>query len=418
MYFYSKTTFEILPDEMILEICRYLHCSHVLYSFFDLNSRLNRTITSYCQHVWFRRASYKQLLYIYDYILPRIGSFVISLTIHPLHQSSFPSSLKQQMSNIFPNLKTLTLTSWTSENLLSVMIESLQQMTYLEKLVIQELSCSSIIKDGNFLEKIFNIKNNFLNKIIFDYDCDSFNLNNYLQNNFISYHIIYLTIQLDTLLDLSIVIQFIPNIYQLDVSIRNSSLKPVPFTTTLPFLKEFSIWTIHWYSHFDDLIPLLSIVPSIEKFSLTISTRDSKLINGKNLFSILPSQLKQFNYTVCYYPYENDDHFNIKSLQSIPVIYSISEIDKRIFLHTLPYSSSRLIIRSNLAKNIPTKDIYQMYSKIDQIQVYTMTNLSDAFPMIGQCRRVRELTLLIANEPIIPDPQTTSSGRLKYLIKK
>jgi hypothetical protein len=322
------------------------------------------------------------------------------------------------MSNIFPNLKTLTLTSWTSENLLSVMIESLQQMTYLEKLVIQELSCSSIIKDGNFLEKIFNIKNNFLNKIIFDYDCDSFNLNNYLQNNFISYHIIYLTIQLDTLLDLSIVIQFIPNIYQLDVSIRNSSLKPVPFTTTLPFLKEFSIWTIHWYSHFDDLIPLLSIVPSIEKFSLTISTRDSKLINGKNLFSILPSQLKQFNYTVCYYPYENDDHFNIKSLQSIPVIYSISEIDKRIFLHTLPYSSSRLIIRSNLAKNIPTKDIYQMYSKIDQIQVYTMTNLSDAFPMIGQCRRVRELTLLIANEPIIPDPQTTSSGRLKYLIKK
>ena len=128
-----------LPDEMILEICRYLHCSHVLYSFYDLNSRLNRTITSYCQHVWFRRASYKQLLHIYQYILPRIGSFVVSLTIHPLHHSSFPISLKQQMSNIFPNLKTLTLTSWTSENLLLLMIESIQQMNCLEKLVIQEL---------------------------------------------------------------------------------------------------------------------------------------------------------------------------------------------------------------------------------------------------------------------------------------
>ncbi|CAF2393856.1 unnamed protein product [Rotaria sp. Silwood2] len=109
MYFYARTTFEILPDEIILEICRYLHCSHVLYSFFDLNTRLNKTITSYCQHVWFRRASYKQLLYIYQYILPRIGSSVLSLTIHPLHQVSFPSSFKHQISNIFPNLKNFNI---------------------------------------------------------------------------------------------------------------------------------------------------------------------------------------------------------------------------------------------------------------------------------------------------------------------
>jgi len=49
--------------------------------------------------------------------------------------------------------------------------------------------------------------------------------------------------------------------------------------------------------------------------------------------------------------------------------------------------------------------MYQMYSKIDQIQVYMMRNLSDIFPIIGQCRRVRELTLLTGNEPI-----DTSSG--------
>jgi len=417
MYFYFQTTFEIFPDELILEICRYLHCSHVLYSFSDLNFRLNRTITSYRQHVWFRRASYKQLLHIYEYILPRIGSSVISLTIHPLHQASFPSSFKQQLSNIFPNLKTLTLTSWTSENFLSIMIEGLQKMNYLEKLVIQELSCPPTIQHIDFLEKIFNIKNNFLKNIIFDYDCDSFNLNNHLKNNLISDHILYLTIQLDTLLDLSILIHFIPNIYHLDVSIKNSSLKPVIFKNTLPFLKEFSIWIIHWYSHFDDLIPLFSIVPSIEQFSLTISTRDFDLVNGKKLHSILPSQLKQFNYTVCYYPYENFDQSNIdiiqKSWQSIPVICSISENDRRIFLHTLPYSSTRLTIRSGLAKNMPTKNIYQMYSKINQIQVYTMTNLSDTFPILGQCRRVRELTLLTANESTISNSQATSSGRSK-----
>lgn len=414
MYFYRKSTFEIFPDEIILEICRYLHCSHVLYSFFDLNSRLNRTITSYCQHVWFRRASYKQLLHIYQYILPRIGSSILSLTIHPLHQASFPSSFKEQISNIFPNLKTLTLTSWTSENLLLFIINSIQQMKYLQKLVIQELSCSLAIDDRDFIEKIFNNKNSSLTNIIFDYDCDSFNFINHSINNIISHNILHLTIQLDSLMDLSLLIHFIPNIYQLDVSFKNSSLKQVPFNITLPFLRILSLWAIHWYSNLDDLISLFPIVPSIEQLSLTISTRDESLINGEKLLSILPCQLKQFNYTVCYYSVENYNLNSIKnSWQSIPIVCSVSEIDQRIFLHTLPYASSRLTIRSSLAKNISTKDIYQMYSKVDQIQVYTMTNLSETFPIIGQCRRVREITLLTANEPITLTSQSESSGRLK-----
>jgi hypothetical protein len=301
------------------------------------------------------------------------------------------------------------------------MFESLEKMNYLEKLVIQELSSSSGIEDRDFLQKILTIKNNFLTNIIFDYDCDSFNLNNSSKNYFLSNHILYLTIQLNTLQDLSILIHFIPNIYQLDVTIKNSSLESVSFQTQLLFLKQFSIWTIHWYSHFNDLRSLFSIAPSMEQFSLTISTRDIDLINGEKLRSILPSQLKQFHYTVCCYIYDNYEQFHIdkmkKSWQSIPVIYSFSENDKRIFLHTLPYSSSRLIIRSSLAKSMSsTKDIHQMYSKIDQIQVYTMNNLLDIFPMLTQCRRVRELTLLTANELIISHTQTTSSGKLKVQI--
>ncbi|CAF0765737.1 unnamed protein product [Rotaria sp. Silwood1] len=414
MHFYSRTTFEILPDEMILEICQYLHCSHVLYSLFDLNIRLNQTITFYCRHVWFRRASYKQLLYIYQYVLPRIGSSVLSLTLHPLHQASFPSSFKHQISNIFPNLINLTLTSWTSENLLSFIIDTLHEMKYLQKLIIQELSCSSSIRNIDFIEKIFNIKTNFLTDITFDYDCDSFDFINHSINNIISHNILSLTIQLDTLMDLSILINFIPNIHRLDVSFKNSSLRKVCFNIILPFLKEFSVWAVRWYSQLVDLKSLLQIVPLIETFSLTISTRDFNLINGTKLLSILPSQLKQFNYTVCYYPSKNYDYSNINmiktSWKSIPVIYSISDIDKRIFLHTLPYSSSRLTIRSSLAKNMPNKDMHSIYSKIDQIQVYMMMNLSDTFPIIGQCRRVRELTLLTENESKISNSQFTSSA--------
>ncbi|CAM2697535.1 unnamed protein product [Rotaria socialis] len=397
MYFSSTTTVECLPDEIILEICRYLHCSHVLYSLFDLNSRINRSITSYCQHVWFRRASYKQLLYIYQYILPRIGSSVLSLTIHPLHQASFPLSFKHQISNIFTNLNTLTLTSWSSENLLSFIIETIPEMKSLQKLVIQELSCSSPKQNIELIEKLFNIKNSLLTNIIFDYDCDAFDLVDHGFTNYISCHnILNLTIQLDTLMDLSSLIHLIPNIHRLDVSLKNSSLGHVPFRVKFPFLKE------------------LSIVPSIEIFSLTISTRDFNLINGTKILSILPSQLKQINYSVCYYPYESWEYFNVdiikKSWQSIPMIYSISEIDKRIFLHTLPYSSSRLTIRSSLAKNMPNKEMYQIYSKIDLIQVYSMINVADTFPIIGQCRRVRELTLFTAKDSTISKSTCISSA--------
>ncbi|CAF3328288.1 unnamed protein product, partial [Rotaria sp. Silwood2] len=71
-------------------------------------------------------------------------------------------------------------------------------------------------------------------------------------------------------MDLSSLIYLIPNIHRLDVSFKNSSLSKVPFNITLPFLKEFSVWAVHWYSHLDDLKSLLQIVPSIEEFSLTI----------------------------------------------------------------------------------------------------------------------------------------------------
>lgn len=405
--------FEDLPDEILLEICRYLHCSHVLYSFFDLNSRLNRTITSYSQHVWFRRASYCQLLHIYEYILPRIGSQILSLTIHPLHQSSFPGYFKSQLANLCPFLKNLTLTSWRSENLLELMLDNVKQMIYLEKLAIQELSCSSTTNDRTFLENILRIENGYLNKIIFDYDCDSFHLQDFFSlEYFHADHIRYLTIQLDSLTDLSILIHSIPEIIQLDVTIRDSSLESVSFTRILPCLKDFSLWCVHWYSHLTDLPVLLELAPSIERFSLTISTRDSDLIDGDKLRSILPSQLQQFHYSVCFHASECYEQLDLTRLltswQPIPIVYSICEEDKRIFLHTLPYSSSRLIIRSSLAKNIPRKDFSSMYSNINQIQVYTMKNLSDIFPILVQCRRVRELTLLTALDLTISHPTTGS----------
>ena len=398
---------EIFPDEILLEICRYLHCSDVLYSFFDLNSRLNRTITSYCQHVWFRRASHKQLLHIYEQILPRIGSTVVALTIHPLHQSSFPQAIQLQLSKLFSNLKTLTLTSWTSANLIQTMIDHLQEFEYLEKLVIQELTSSDDLSDWTFLKEIFTLKNRFLTNLTFDYDCDSFDLKKSVTTPCSSYNLQQLTIQLETINDFVYLTSFIPNIVHLDVSIKNSSLKCNLTFSKLLHLKRFSLWIIYWYSQYEDLIPLLAFAPLIEQIFVTISTRDLNLILGTRIHSILPTQLKQFHYTVCYNSYDDFDSNLIEQIKQswsslMPIRLSSNENDKRIFLHTLPYSNSRLIIRSSLAKNMPVDNLDEIYSKVDQIQVYTMTNISDIFPILKQSHRVRELTLLIPTKPTVP----------------
>ena len=55
-------TLETLPDETLLEICKYLLCGDILQSFFGLNSRMTRMITQYCQHVSLHRVSISQSL--------------------------------------------------------------------------------------------------------------------------------------------------------------------------------------------------------------------------------------------------------------------------------------------------------------------------------------------------------------------
>jgi hypothetical protein len=68
----SLSSFEILPDEMILYVCHYLRGADILYSFYNLNTRLNITITGYCRYVNLMAVSYKQFDYAVSNVLPQI----------------------------------------------------------------------------------------------------------------------------------------------------------------------------------------------------------------------------------------------------------------------------------------------------------------------------------------------------------
>src|ERR1700722_15073144 len=74
---------EMLPDEMLLEIFQYLSTADVLYSFFNLNSRFNRTISNSIHHINLTLSTYDQFDYICTIVLNEFNycSTVRSLTI-------------------------------------------------------------------------------------------------------------------------------------------------------------------------------------------------------------------------------------------------------------------------------------------------------------------------------------------------
>ena len=72
------STFETLPDEMILHICQYLRNADIPYSFFNLNIRLNTTIYHFTHYLNLTYVTYKQFDSILTNVSPQIISNVYS----------------------------------------------------------------------------------------------------------------------------------------------------------------------------------------------------------------------------------------------------------------------------------------------------------------------------------------------------
>ena len=73
--------FEVLPDEILLLICRYLSSTDILYSFYGLNDRLSRTINDYRRYVVLGEVPLTQFNLICKSILPKIGDDICSLVV-------------------------------------------------------------------------------------------------------------------------------------------------------------------------------------------------------------------------------------------------------------------------------------------------------------------------------------------------
>ncbi|CAF1586206.1 unnamed protein product [Rotaria magnacalcarata] len=418
----SCSMLEMLPDEIILEVCRYLHSGDVLYSFFDLNSRLNQTITFYRQHVSLHKTFYMQFIEIFTIILPKIESSIRSLVIFELESPLFFESFKTN--HIYEHLEKLTLVNWTDEKLI-LFLDTLHGMKHFHTLVIQALDLTESVKNINLLKKILGANDNRLTIIVFDHECDAFNLIEEKETETIFSNIIKIDIELQTTKDLLKLVQFTPNVKQIHTTFKRPLTKILFAQEVFTHLTELSVYAMSWFSTFDDLKTLVQISSTIENFSFVLVTRDYSMIDGKHVLSIVPSRVKQFNYSICYHLSDKDDDFNasiiIKSWKSIPIAYSISEHDKRIFLHTILYQPNRLSLRSLFNKNMSTDYNSQIYKKVRHLHVYDTNSLSEISGIVRHCRQILDLIVSIRTLPSRnPDTQKTSIalpylGRLDFL---
>lgn len=100
------------PDEIILEICRYLHPIDILFSFSNLNQRLNRTISDFIHHIHLSSLiSYENYLDLLSkFKHPSIWLSIESLTIRNCNIPCLTTIFLKTIENILPpNLKRLYL---------------------------------------------------------------------------------------------------------------------------------------------------------------------------------------------------------------------------------------------------------------------------------------------------------------------
>jgi len=394
------STLEILPDEMLLEICRYLHSGDVLYSFYGLNSRLNKTITFYRQHVSLHRTFYIQFLDIFTNILPEIEYSIRSLVIFELESPLFLISFKKN--NIYNNLEKLTLVNWTDEKLI-LFLDTLHGMKYFQKLIIQALDLTESIKNKILFKKLLGTNDNHLTELIFDHECDALCLTDDDDDEMIYPNIIQLDIELQTTTDLFQLIKIVPNIEQLHITFKHSWSKILSNHQTFSYLKEFSVYAMSWFSTFEDLETLVKISPTIENLSLVLVTHDYSMIDKQRVFSLLPCSIKNFHYSICYQPSDINEKFDpneiIRTWKTLPIAYSICENDKRIFLHTILYEPSRLSLRSLFNKKMSADFNSEIYRKVRHLHVYDTINLKDTFGIIRHCRQIIDLIISIRTLP-------------------
>ncbi|CAF3807985.1 unnamed protein product [Rotaria sordida] len=354
------TTFEILPDEMILHVCQYLRCSEILYSFFNLNSRLNSTITDICRYVTLTNATYKQFDFIVKQILPQIGLSIRSFVLNGKWENIMFNKINSRffdlkLSLMFPQLHTLSLTNFTDTQL-NLFLDKITDLLQLVKLDIRNLYSEHRQES---LKKILAANNNRLKSVSFDYDSAYFILPAIGSDENISYpNIKELAINVKTDKSLESLFTLVPHISRLYIDfdeLSSNSKSTLVNTLSLVHLKDFQLRSISICWTLDEITYILNKMSSLQRLALDLCTEDINFANGQNFIRILPSSIVEIHLFIIYY--FSDLHIKVDSwlstwLTHIRITCLLDESNKYALIHTIPCNLRSIIIPVTIANDM------------------------------------------------------------------
>ncbi|CAF1329655.1 unnamed protein product [Adineta steineri] len=288
---------EDLPDEILIEICRYLNPIDILYGFGNLNKRLECTINEFRSQLDLSLLSLNEFQRFNCRIfLNFICKYLINLTLNnecsPGQIKLFEDLIEDKcFKDQLPFLKSLKLLQFTNDNL-----NILSKLFYIEQLYIEFSIYDKLTKqDENLINYyLFNLSNN-IEKLTLHYDEGIHILN----ENKINKKLKELTIQLVSLEDFLILSRIVPCLIHLEVDIvSNSSLISIPQDNFLTNLKVLYFHTRDKVEiSFEQILkPLICQIPSIEYLSFGLTTNHPDYSNGILWYDFVSSMpnLKKF----------------------------------------------------------------------------------------------------------------------------
>lgn len=390
---------ESLPDEILLEICKYLLCVDVLLSFDNLNIRMTRMINDYYRHVSLHKASYSQSYEICTRILPKIGEQIYTLIIDNCYSAlqaiAFPKYFRKSLSECFPNLQRIVLVSYRPDPLL-VLLKILNNLENLHTIDIHSLFRVPPNQQTEVLLALLNANNNRIKSIYIDDQSSHLSLTKKsLSKETVCPNIINLKIEIATICDLSVLLKILPNIQTLSVSIQRKdnvdNIHRVFSVNKLNYLTKFQLKSIERSWCLNELNFLLEKLPSVKYLSLNLRTSDPLLTNGEVLRKSVSTTIEEFHYAIHYLPEVAINYVEIldtwKSVYPITCLFNLMENDY-MYLHTIPYTSfDYLEISSSVVESILKNE--NSYENIQRIHVDCAFKLMEAFPILRYCRRAK-----------------------------
>ena len=402
----NSSTLEILPDEILLQVCKYLICSDILYSFMGLNDRLTRMIAQYRHRISFYKTAISKFDYLSMRILPEIGWQICSLHIDccysVLQDRLFLEYFGEKMPVIFPNLQRIRLSSYSHDQLVPL-LHTLHDMNKLIEIRLYGLFSMDSQQQADFVRLLFQTNNHRLTNVLID-DASSvlcFHENDRYLN------IVHLRIKLESMADLPVLFAAIPNVQCLDVIIEardsNEKKNTVPYKSPLRHLTDFSLKSIAEIWDVTELEALMASLPNVRCLSLLLCIQGQYLLRGDVILSLLPPAVEQFHYVAYSFTvvtFNTSDEIAASWPSSHPIACFCD--DHFCFLHTKPWYFSCLELPTAIGKSVSSAVVHgNGYEKrVGKVWLYIKKSfsLSTSLVVLSQCRRVRKIVLFLMDD--------------------